>query len=262
MMCARLLRAGTRARRTAGSTQASERASSGCCALRAIAALGAAASARHAGGDARDDGRDGLPLREIPKGFFPQQDTGSLSGSIQADQDMSFQAMQRRVAQFVDIVMRDPAVGHRPGVRRRRRHAEHRADVRHPQAARRAPRSRRRGHRAAARKAGGRAGRDAVPAGGAGSADRRPASNAQYQFTLQGESVKELNDWAPQRAQQAAEAAAAGRREQRSAEPRAGGVAGDRSRHRRRGSASRRRRSTTRSTTPSASGRSRRCTRS
>jgi multidrug efflux pump len=46
----------------------------------------------------------------IPKGFFPQQDTGAITGSIQADQDTSFQAMQQRVARFGDIVMRDPGV--------------------------------------------------------------------------------------------------------------------------------------------------------
>ena len=47
---------------------------------------------------------------KIPKGFFPQQDTGRLTGAIQADQDTSFQAMQKKLAQFVDTVMRDPAV--------------------------------------------------------------------------------------------------------------------------------------------------------
>jgi len=46
----------------------------------------------------------------VPKGFFPQQDTGRLNGTIQADQDTSFQAMQARVAQFVSIVERDPDV--------------------------------------------------------------------------------------------------------------------------------------------------------
>ena len=46
----------------------------------------------------------------IPKGFFPQQDTGAVTGSIQADQDTSFQAMQQRVSRFGDIVMSDPAV--------------------------------------------------------------------------------------------------------------------------------------------------------
>ena len=46
----------------------------------------------------------------IPKGFFPQQDTGRMIGNIQADQDTSFQAMQLKMAQFVQIVKQDPAV--------------------------------------------------------------------------------------------------------------------------------------------------------
>ena len=46
----------------------------------------------------------------VPKGFFPQQDTGRLVGSIQADQGISFQAMRVKVADFVAIVRRDPAV--------------------------------------------------------------------------------------------------------------------------------------------------------
>src|SRR5207245_3255346 len=47
---------------------------------------------------------------KVPKGFFPQQDTGRLNGSIQADQDTSFQAMQKKLAAFIKIVMEDPAV--------------------------------------------------------------------------------------------------------------------------------------------------------
>ncbi|MDB5611075.1 MAG: nodulation protein [Bradyrhizobium sp.] len=46
----------------------------------------------------------------VPKGFFPQQDTGRLIGSIQADQSISFQLMQQKLAQFVSIVKKDPAV--------------------------------------------------------------------------------------------------------------------------------------------------------
>jgi multidrug efflux pump len=46
----------------------------------------------------------------IPKGFFPQQDTGAVTGSIQADEDTSFQAMQQRVSRFGDIVLADPGV--------------------------------------------------------------------------------------------------------------------------------------------------------
>jgi multidrug efflux pump len=44
----------------------------------------------------------------VPKGFFPQQDIGRISGSIQADQDISFQAMQQKLADFVEIVRRTP----------------------------------------------------------------------------------------------------------------------------------------------------------
>ena len=46
----------------------------------------------------------------VPKGFFPQQDTGRLVGNIQADQGISFQAMRGKVAGFVEIVRADPAV--------------------------------------------------------------------------------------------------------------------------------------------------------
>ena len=46
----------------------------------------------------------------VPKGFFPQQDTGRLSGQILADQSTSFNAMRTRLLQFVNVVMRDPAV--------------------------------------------------------------------------------------------------------------------------------------------------------
>jgi len=46
----------------------------------------------------------------IPKGFFPQQDTGRLSGGIQAAQDISFNAMQKKLTQFIQIVKDDPAI--------------------------------------------------------------------------------------------------------------------------------------------------------
>jgi multidrug efflux pump len=45
-----------------------------------------------------------------PKGFFPQQDTGQISGGIRADQSISFQAMQAKMRQLVNIIKRDPAV--------------------------------------------------------------------------------------------------------------------------------------------------------
>jgi multidrug efflux pump len=46
----------------------------------------------------------------VPKGFFPQQDTGRVVGSVQADQDISFAAMREKMQQFVAIVMRDKNV--------------------------------------------------------------------------------------------------------------------------------------------------------
>jgi multidrug efflux pump len=46
----------------------------------------------------------------VPKGFFPQQDTGRIMGSVQASQDISFQAMSGKMEQFVKIVQKDPAV--------------------------------------------------------------------------------------------------------------------------------------------------------
>jgi multidrug efflux pump len=47
----------------------------------------------------------------VPKGFFPQQDTGRLIGNIQADQSISFQAMRLKLADFMEIIRQDPAVG-------------------------------------------------------------------------------------------------------------------------------------------------------
>jgi multidrug efflux pump len=46
----------------------------------------------------------------VPKGFFPQQDTGRMTGSIQAAQDISFPAMKTKVEQFFKIVKDDPAI--------------------------------------------------------------------------------------------------------------------------------------------------------
>jgi len=46
----------------------------------------------------------------IPKGFFPQQDTGRIIGSIQADQDISFQNLKKKLVDYIDIVKADPGV--------------------------------------------------------------------------------------------------------------------------------------------------------
>jgi multidrug efflux pump len=46
----------------------------------------------------------------VPKGFFPQQDTGRLIGGIQADQSTSFQAMKGKFSEMMNIVKANPAV--------------------------------------------------------------------------------------------------------------------------------------------------------
>jgi multidrug efflux pump len=46
----------------------------------------------------------------VPKGLFPQQDTGRMVGGLQADQSISFQMMRQKLRQFVRIVGEDPAV--------------------------------------------------------------------------------------------------------------------------------------------------------
>jgi multidrug efflux pump len=46
----------------------------------------------------------------IPKGFFPQQDTGRLFANIQASQDISFQAMRQKLTEVSGIIQSDPAV--------------------------------------------------------------------------------------------------------------------------------------------------------
>jgi multidrug efflux pump len=47
---------------------------------------------------------------EIPKGFFPQQDTGRFLGFIRADQSISFQSMRRKFREIITIVRSDSAV--------------------------------------------------------------------------------------------------------------------------------------------------------
>jgi len=47
---------------------------------------------------------------QVPKGFFPSEDTGVLVGGVQADQSISFQLMSQKMKQFMKIVKSDPAV--------------------------------------------------------------------------------------------------------------------------------------------------------
>ncbi|HEY7842472.1 MAG TPA: efflux RND transporter permease subunit [Bradyrhizobium sp.] len=132
----------------------------------------------------------------VPKGFFPQQDTGRVIGIIQADQSISFQLMQQKLAQFVGIIKKDPAVetvvGFTGGGQTNsgfmfvsllplnERHAsvdEVIGRLRRQMAA--VPGATLFLQAVQDIRAGGR------------------ASNAQYQYTLQGASLEELNEWSP-----------------------------------------------------------------
>ena len=48
--------------------------------------------------------------RIIPKGLFPQQDTGRLIGRLEADQSISFQGVTRKLEEMLRIAKEDPAV--------------------------------------------------------------------------------------------------------------------------------------------------------
>ena len=132
----------------------------------------------------------------VPKGFFPQQDTGRVIGIIQADQSISFQLMQQKLAQFVSIIKKDPAVetvvGFTGGgqtnsgfmfmslVPVSERHISADGVIA-------------RLRRAMAVVPGATLFLQAVQDIRVGGR----ASNAQYQYTLQGSSLEELNEWSP-----------------------------------------------------------------
>jgi multidrug efflux pump len=60
-------------------------------------------------------GLTGYLFVRVPKGFFPQQDTGRLAGAIQADQDSSFQSTNALLLRLMAIVNADPAVANTVG---------------------------------------------------------------------------------------------------------------------------------------------------
>jgi len=51
----------------------------------------------------------------VPKGFFPQQDTGRITGAIQAQQNLSFQEIKQKLTRYIDITSLDPAVQNAAG---------------------------------------------------------------------------------------------------------------------------------------------------
>jgi multidrug efflux pump len=132
----------------------------------------------------------------IPKGFFPQQDTGRLVGSIQADQSISFQLMQQKLAQFVSTIKQDPAVETAVGFTGGGQTNSGFVFVsllplseRHISADGVIARLR----RSMAVIPGATLFLQAVQDIRVGGR----ASNAQYQYTLQGPTLEELNEWSP-----------------------------------------------------------------
>ena len=144
-------------------------------------------------------------LAVIPKGFFPQQDTGRLIGGIQADQAISFQSMEVKLRQFVGIVQADPAVNTVVGFTGGGSQGGGQVNSGFifvslkPKADRRLSadqvigRLRPKLNQVAGARLFLQAAQD-IRAGGR-------QSNAQYQYTLQGDSVAEIYKWAPKLAE-------------------------------------------------------------
>jgi multidrug efflux pump len=138
----------------------------------------------------------------VPKGFVPQQDTGLLIGSIQADQDTSFQLMRQKLTQFIEIVKNDPAVetavgftgGSGPGPGSATNTGTVFASLK-PIAERKLPADqvidRLRGKLAAV--AGATLFLQSIGDLGAGGR----SGNAAYQYSLQGSTSEELSEWTP-----------------------------------------------------------------
>jgi multidrug efflux pump len=133
---------------------------------------------------------------EVPKGFFPQQDTGRMIGGIQADQSISFQLMKQKLQQFIAIVRQDPAVQSVVGFTGGGQTNSGFVFVALKPLAQRSlsvdqviARMRPKLNQVPGARLFLQAVQD-IRVGGR-------ASAAQYQYTLQGDSLPELNEWAP-----------------------------------------------------------------
>jgi multidrug efflux pump len=132
----------------------------------------------------------------IPKGFFPEQDTGRMIGGIQADQSISFQLMEKKLKQLVNIIRHDPAVAEVVGFTGGGQTNSGFVFVvlkplseRHISIMRVIGRLRPKLNRVAGARLFLQAVQD-IWVGGR-------QSNAQYQYTLQGDDSKEVYQWAP-----------------------------------------------------------------
>ena len=134
----------------------------------------------------------------IPKGFFPQQDTGMLAGTVQAPQDTSYHALSAMMTDFVHTLLTDPAIdsvvaftgGGGTGANSARMFiALKPLAVRKEHADAVIARLRRRFGREPRASLFFQAVQDIRVGGRSG--------NAQYQFTLQADNLSDLNHWAP-----------------------------------------------------------------
>jgi len=137
-------------------------------------------------------------FKDAPKGFFPQQDTGRIQGSVQAAQDISFEAMSQKMREFVSIGMADPNVqnmigfcGGTTAMNQGRMYITLK-----PLGQRKMP---------VDQVIAGLSSKFSVVPGATlymqGQQDLHiggRVSQAQYQYTLQGEDLAQLNEWAPQ----------------------------------------------------------------
>jgi multidrug efflux pump len=136
-----------------------------------------------------------------PKGFFPQQDTGRLTGNIQAAQDISFQAMQEKLTDVVNIIKNDPAVDDVIGFTGGGGGGGATTNTARMFISLKALKERKlSADQVVGRLRGKLASVPGAPAFLQAVQDLRVggrASSAQYQFTLQGESYLELAQWMP-----------------------------------------------------------------
>ncbi len=132
----------------------------------------------------------------VPKGFFPQQDTGQMFGFIRADQSISFQSMQKKMKSYMEKIKEDPAVNQVTGYAGSNQSNVARLFISLK------PRSER---NVTADEVIGRLRKKTASESGATlflqsiqdiRMGGRP-SNAQYQYTLQSDDLDELREWTP-----------------------------------------------------------------
>ena len=133
----------------------------------------------------------------VPKGFFPQQDTGRVNGSVLADQDTSFASMSTKLKQYADLVQQDSAVdtvtaftGGGNGTSTARMFAQLKPlEERKLSSDEVIARIRRKAAKIPGASLFMQSVQDLTIGGRFGA--------AQYQYTLQAENLKDLNEWAP-----------------------------------------------------------------